>query len=136
MSKKSKFIHGILYNLKEEHQLFHNNIKKVFDNLSIMETIAHLPASLSDDGKQRSLVLSRAIIDKINLIKTIPNSENYLLIAANRDNGFYAVTHFETETSDHINLQRLLGRGSVVSRGAILMPDTTNQDDESAREGI
>ena len=56
-------------------------------------------------------------IDKINLIKQIPNSDNYLLIAANRDNGFYLVTHFETKSVNDKNLKRLLGRGSVVSRG-------------------
>lgn len=55
--------------------------------------------------------------DKINLIKSIPNSDNYLLIAAIRINGFFVLTHFETETKGDINLKRLLGRGNVISRG-------------------
>jgi hypothetical protein len=56
-------------------------------------------------------------IDKINLIKQIPNSHNYLLIAANRDNGFFIVTYFETKSINDKNLKRLLGRGNVISRG-------------------
>ncbi len=55
--------------------------------------------------------------DKINLIKNIPNSDNYLLIAAIRINGFFMLTHFETKTSGDTNLKRLLGRGNVLSRG-------------------
>ena len=55
--------------------------------------------------------------DKINLIKTIPDSKNYLLIAALRVNGFFILTHFETKTSGSTNLKRLLGRGNVISRG-------------------
>jgi hypothetical protein len=55
--------------------------------------------------------------DKINIIKNIPNSDNYLLIAAIRINGFFILTHFETETSGDINLKRLLGRGNIISRG-------------------
>lgn len=39
-------------------------------------------------------------VDRINIIKLIPNSYNYLLMAANRDNGFYIVTHFETVSID------------------------------------
>ena len=55
--------------------------------------------------------------DKINLIKTIPDSKNYLLIAAVRVNGFFILTHFETKTSGSTNLKRLLGRRNVISRG-------------------
>jgi hypothetical protein len=55
-------------------------------------------------------------IDRINILKLIPNSDNYLLIAANRDNGFFIVTHFETKSNNDKNLKRLLGRGNVISR--------------------
>lgn len=55
--------------------------------------------------------------NKINLIKNIPNTDNYLLIAAIRNNGFFVLTHFETKTKGDINLKRLLGRGNVISRG-------------------
>lgn len=73
--------------------------------------------------------------DKINLIKLIPNSENYLLIAANRDNGFYMVTHFETKTTNNRNLKRLLGRGNVLNRVPSVCPHT-NQGNLPTREGI
>ena len=55
-------------------------------------------------------------IDRINLIKRIPDSDNYLIIAASRDNGFYMLTHFETVSTNGNNLKRLLKRGSVISR--------------------
>jgi hypothetical protein len=55
-------------------------------------------------------------IDRINILKLIPGSNNYLLIAANRDNGFFIVTHFETKSNNNKNLKRLLGRGNVISR--------------------
>ena len=55
-------------------------------------------------------------IEKINLIKRIPNSFNYLLIAANRDNGFFVVTFFETKSMNDKNLKRLLKRGDVINR--------------------
>jgi hypothetical protein len=54
--------------------------------------------------------------DRINLIKTIDNSDNYFVIAAHRDNGYFTVTHFETESKNGNNLKRLLGRGNVISR--------------------
>lgn len=56
-------------------------------------------------------------IDKIVLIKNIPNSHNYLVLAANRNNGFYIVTQFEVEAITSANLKRRLGRGNVLSRG-------------------
>lgn len=56
-------------------------------------------------------------IDKIVLIKNIPDSRNYFVLAANRNNGFYIVTHFEVEAMTKKNLKRLLGRGDVLSRG-------------------
>ncbi len=55
-------------------------------------------------------------VDRINIIKLVPNSNNYLVLAANRDNGFYIVTYFETRSLNEKNLKRLLGRGNVVSR--------------------
>ncbi len=56
-------------------------------------------------------------VDKIVLVKNIPNSRNYFVLAANRNNGFYIVTHFEVEAMTGKNLKRLLGRGNVLSRG-------------------
>ncbi len=54
--------------------------------------------------------------DRINLIKKIPNSDNYLIIAADKSNGFFVVTHFETESRNGNNLKRLLRRGNVLNR--------------------
>lgn len=54
--------------------------------------------------------------DKINLIKNIPNSDNFLLIGAVRDNGFYIITHFETEVLQGNELKSLLGRGDLISK--------------------
>jgi CRISPR/Cas system-associated protein endoribonuclease Cas2 len=54
--------------------------------------------------------------DRINLVKIIPNSNNYLIIAADKSNGFFAVTHFETESKNGNNLKRLLKRGNVLNR--------------------
>ncbi len=63
--------------------------------------------------------------DKINLLKRIPRTGNYLLIAANKDNGFFIVSHFETLDSDGTKLKSLLGRGELFSKsGKPLAPDT------------
>jgi hypothetical protein len=51
---------------------------------------------------------------KINLIKKIPNSKNFLLIGAVRINGYFILTHFETESVQGNELKSLLGRGDLV----------------------
>ncbi len=56
------------------------------------------------------------IKDKINIIKTIPDSDNFLLIGAVRDNGFFMLTHFETEVLQGNELKSLLGRGDLISK--------------------
>lgn len=58
------------------------------------------------------------IKDKINIIKQIPNSDNFLLIGAVRDNGFFILTHFETEVLQGNELKSLLGRGDLISKDA------------------
>lgn len=58
------------------------------------------------------------IKEKINLIKRIPNSDNFLLVSAYRENGFYVLTHFETEVLEGNELKSLLGRGDSFSRDA------------------
>ncbi len=148
--KKSLFIHGPIDILNRNEEMYYRRLKDVLINKSIMENIGYLSEKISEDNKQRPLLISRDIInkietdhgsicaenmiinahrwdyvttnvlgnpDKINLIKQISNSENYLLIAAVRVNGFYIVTHFETKTSGSTNLKRLLRRGNVISRG-------------------
>lgn len=62
--------------------------------------------------------------DRINLLKKIPCSRNYLLIAANKDNGFFVVSHFETIDGNGNKLKSLLGRGELFSKsGKPLAPD-------------
>jgi hypothetical protein len=54
--------------------------------------------------------------DRITLVKKITGSQNYLVIGANRDNGFFVVTHFEVVTRFEEKLKRLLKRGDVLDR--------------------
>ena len=54
--------------------------------------------------------------DKINLIKKIPDTNNYLMIGANRDNGFFVVTHFEIESKTDNRLKNLLEKGDSLDR--------------------
>jgi hypothetical protein len=46
--------------------------------------------------------------DKINLIKSIPNTSYFLTIGANRINGFFIVTHYESRPKTHNTLKNLL----------------------------
>lgn len=59
-------------------------------------------------------ILQRPTSKKINLIKKIPNSRNFLLIAAETQNGFFILTHFETVASTSDKLKSLLGRGDLL----------------------
>ncbi len=154
--------------MNNEQNFFCDRLKLLLTRESALETLVYLPGSLSKDGKERPLVLSLEIVDKIqtdhgniipenliynaheweyatidmdnnpdkiNLVKLIPHSDNYLLIAANRDNGFYMVTHFETKTTSNRNLKRLLGRGNVLNR----VPSVclhTDRGNLPTREGI
>lgn len=47
-------------------------------------------------------------VDKINLIKLIPNSTHFLTIGANRINGYFIVTHYESSPKKHTTLKNLL----------------------------
>jgi hypothetical protein len=58
--------------------------------------------------------------DRINLIKMIPNSNNYIVIGAIRNNGFYMVTHYEAFPKKGSNkLKSLLGRGDLLDRSGV-----------------
>lgn len=46
--------------------------------------------------------------DKINLIKKIPGTDNFLILGANRDNGFFTVTHYEVQARNSNKLKNLL----------------------------
>lgn len=158
--KKSLFISKQIRILNNEEEIYNKYLKKVMNNISEIETIGYVLGSLSLDKKERPIVISREIVnkiefdhgticsenmiiniydweyavinidnkpDRINLLKIIPNSENYLLISANRYNGFYIVTHFETESKNGNNLKRLLKRGNVINRVSSVAC-TTDQD--------
>lgn len=56
------------------------------------------------------------ISEKINLIKMIPNSQNFLLIGAEQRNGYFILTHFETEVLQDNQLKSLLGRGDYFNQ--------------------
>jgi hypothetical protein len=55
-------------------------------------------------------------MDKINLIKLFPDSSNYLVIGANRDNGYFLVTHYEVIADAGNELKSLLGRGDSLDK--------------------
>jgi hypothetical protein len=158
--KKSLFISKQIRKLKDREMIYLDKLQKILNKQSNIETIGYIQAYLSHDKKERPLILSHEIIDKIendhgpicyenmiinifdweyattnvlgnpdkiNLIKNIPDSDNYLLIAAIRINGFFVLTHFETEAKNGNNLKRLLDRGSVINRVSSIA-FTTDQD--------
>ncbi len=76
--------------------------------------------------------------DKINLIKKIPNSENFLTIGANRDNGFYTVTQYETLAKTSDKLKRLLQnkRDALDSGGAAVPSFATSPEGVASQPGL
>jgi hypothetical protein len=163
--KKSLFISKQIRDLNDKEKEYFEKLQKVLCKESDIETIGYITSDLSYDKKERPLVLSREIVDKIegdhgpipapnmivnifdweyatmnvlgnpdkiNLIKNIPNSDNYLLIAAIRINGFFVLTYFETEANNGNNLKRLLDRGSVINRVSSIAC-TTDQDLDSSQ---
>lgn len=167
-SNKSLFTYSNIFRILDNEKTYFEQAKFVLENKSKLEIIALVPGDLAKDKKERPLVLSRAIVekiqndhgfidaqnfivnahrweyaticvngnpDKINLIKEIPGSNNYFLIAANRYNGYFVVTHFETEANNSENLKRLLGRGNVYKR-VLSNAYTTDQGDEPTRESV
>src|SRR3990167_8181220 len=52
--------------------------------------------------------------NSINIIKEIPDSDNFLTIGARRQNGFFALTHYETITKSSNKLKNLLEKGEVL----------------------
>ncbi len=74
--------------------------------------------------------------DKINLIKLIPNSNNFLLIGAVKNNGFFMLTHFETEVIKGNELKSLLGRGDMISKDARPGSFISSIETSSLLEGV
>ncbi len=58
------------------------------------------------------------IPEKINLIKMIPDSNHFLLVGAIQENGFFILTHFETQVIQGNELKSLLGRGDFLIKGS------------------
>lgn len=175
---KTQFKSGQIRDLKSEEQSSLQKVKAVLDGKSKTEVIAHTPGFVSFDGKERPLILSSDIKnkitndhgkisaenlvinandwdavlknvkspdgkkinpDKINLIKKIPGSNNVLVIAANRDNGFFTVTHYELISDSGNELKSLLGRGDLFNRsGDPLNPDSffTAPSAQGSSEGV
>lgn len=71
--------------------------------------------------------------NKINLIKRVPDSENCLVLGANRDNGFYTVTHYEVVSKGGNELKSLLGRGDLIDRR--VLPGASRLSSSSAIGG-
>lgn len=62
--------------------------------------------------------------DKINLLKKVPGTDNVLVIAANRADGHFVVSHYEIYPGSGNEIQSLLGRGDFVTRsGTALGPE-------------
>ena len=153
--------------LSTKEMRFYIKAQKVCNKQVPKATIAKLPAFVSQDGKKRSLILTRMIIekiendhgkigienliinandweyviknvdgnpDKINLIKTIPGSYNLVTIGANRANGFFMVTHYETSTRSPNKLKNLLqNRGdSLDHTGGAAVPSFATFSEETA----
>lgn len=153
---KTRFVSRKIRKLRPEELSGLEAVISVLSGDAGYESIAMIPSFVSVDGKQRSLLFSKFIADKIlrdhgellpenfvinandwdgvlinvrsfrngvlespnlgkiNLIKKIPNSNNFLLIAAEKQNGFFILTHFETIVENGNQLKSLLGRGDLL----------------------
>jgi hypothetical protein len=64
--------------------------------------------------------------DKINLIKLIPGTQDFVLIGANRDNGYFLVTHYEVTAKSGNELKSLLGRGDFLDKSGFPLEPLIN----------
>lgn len=139
--KKTLFIIPVIRELNNTENYYKEKIKSMLLSGFEVCTISMLPAFVSNDGKSRSLILKKEIInkiqndhgniifenliinannwdyvirnvegnvDKINLIKIIPNTSYFLTIGANRVNGYFVVTHYESRPKKINTLKNLL----------------------------
>jgi len=70
--------------------------------------------------------------DKINLIKKVSGSDSYIVLAMNRDNGFFTVSHYEVVPKGGNELKSLLGRGDLVGPDGLPMVPQNFLDVSSA----
>lgn len=166
---KTPFSTATIRSLTPQEDHTSSKIKSMVAGKSDVETIAKTPFFVSNDGKERPLILSKDIVDKIqkdhgninpenmainahdwdyviknvegnpdkiNLIKKIPNSDNYLTIAANRDNGFFTVTHYESEARNSNKLKNLLkNKGeSLDNTGRPIVPSFATSPEGAASQ--
>lgn len=162
---KTQFKSPQIRDLKPEEQVSLQKVNAVLNGTSKTEIIAHTPDFVSNDGKERPLVFSSEIAnkikshgnlipenlvlnandwdyaiknvdgnpDKINLIKKIPNSDNFLVIGANRDNGYFTVTHFEYSSKNGQELKNLLqNKGDALDKFGRTPESTTPVSKEIA----
>lgn len=74
--------------------------------------------------------------DKINLIYPTTD-EGFLRIAANRDNGFYIVTHYENIGGKSQKLKNLLEKGDFLDRnGRAQMPSFATSPEGAASQPV
>ncbi len=154
---KSIFSSPKIRELTPEEKPLVEKVNNVLQGNSEQEPIANIPSFVSRDGKERPLIFSKVIADKIisdhgkmipenivlnandwdyviknvnnnpdkiNLIKQIPNSNNFLNIGANKNNGFFIVTHYESLAKDSLKLKNLLkNKGDSLDRsGRAVVP--------------
>lgn len=143
-------------------------VNSVLNGESKTEIIAHTPGFVANDGKERPLVFSSDIAnkiknhgdvvpenlvlnandwdyaiknvdgnpDKINLIKKIPGGNDFLVIGANRDNGFFTVTHFEYTSKNGRELKNLLqNKGDALDKFG-RTPESTTPDSKELVDSV
>lgn len=73
--------------------------------------------------------------DRINLIKKIPNSNNFFVVGAKRINGFFMLTYFEYSSKYGNELKNLLEKGDALDRSGRTPKSTTKPLRESDSVG-
>lgn len=146
---KSPFKSKVMRGLSPQEGLIRREIIKLDQGMVENVEICRIPGFVTEDGKERSLILNREILEKvtgdhgifsfenliissqdweyaiknvrnisnrINLIKIIPGTENFLVVGAFRINGYLAVTHFEVISKNGRELKNLLEKGDTLDR--------------------
>lgn len=126
INPKTLFVSSAIRQIKANEESIYEKIKLVIQGDLDQIEISKIKGFVSQDGKERPLVFSSMIAqkiirdhgifppenlfisateweyiiqnvdgnpDKINLIKKNPDSNNFLVIGANRNNGFFLLLH-------------------------------------------
>jgi hypothetical protein len=149
---KSPFVSPQIRTLTEKEKPFAAIAERVLLKRLKRGVIAIIPAFVSYDNKERKLIFSVVVAnkiqegenahgeisvenliinandwdyairnakgnaDKINLIKSAPNTHNFFIIGANRVNGYYMATYFEVIATNGNKLKNLLLRGDLLDQ--------------------